>query len=111
MRRLTIQVRDGVYGRAAAGVPVDTERIAAGGWVPVAAGETDDDGTLTVTDDQQPPPVAYRLVVRGGGYYAELGIQPGISEMALVVAQLSDDLEGRVEITIGPCGCTVYAGL
>jgi 5-hydroxyisourate hydrolase len=109
VRCTTVCVRDSVHGRPAAGVPISTERLAAGGWVTVPAGETDDNGTLTLQADQRPAAGAHRLVVRSGDYYAKLGLQPRLSELTLVVPSPHDG-SGRVEITITPCGCVVYAG-
>ncbi len=108
-RRVTIHVRDGVYGRPAAGVPVRVERTESGGWVVVSTGETGADGTLAVLGDEHHTSATYRLCLDTGGYYAALGASSGLSELAVTVALYEQDAPERMEITLAPCSSVVYA--
>ena len=63
---------DTSVGRPAAGVAVELEVLVAGGWEPVGAGMTDEDGRLgdLLPEGTEPMAATYRMRFDTGAYFA-----------------------------------------
>ena len=71
MGAFTTHVLDTSIGRPAAGVAVELEVMAGGGWEPVGAGLTDEDGRLgdLLPEGTEPMAATYRVRFDSGGYF------------------------------------------
>lgn len=73
---VSVQVVNGVYGLAAAGLAVRLDRADGGGWTEVARAKTDDDGHVSTWQSAIDSPGAYRLEFGTDSYFTSLGITP-----------------------------------
>ena len=109
---ITTHILDISRGRPAAGVAVQLEKEADGGWAPVGAGVTDDDGrcrTLTAADQ----PLAagtYRIRFGVGEYFSHHGTRafyPTV-EIQFLVAAMHEHY--HVPLLLSPFGYSTYRG-
>jgi 5-hydroxyisourate hydrolase len=105
---VVVSIRDGVYGRPAAGVPVRVEGASATGEALHLAGATDDDGQCTHGLAQFPVPGRCRLAVDPAGYYATLGMHSQVAELVVVVPLRGDVDTQRVTLVIAPYWHAMY---
>ena len=106
--QLIVHVRDGVYGRPAAGVPVRVETLTDDGWQITAQGVTAEDGSWSGPARPQQPAGSYRVVLDSGAYFAGLGMHARMGELSIGFPPASQDGTRRLDAVLVPCGSATY---
>jgi len=102
---LSTHVLDTGLGEPAPGVPVRLEREHDGGWVPVAAGVTDDDGRLRDwVPDEQWYAGTYRLV------FDTAARSVFFPEVSVVFFVAEPSRHHHVPLLLSPYGYSTYRG-
>lgn len=112
---LSTHVLDTAAGRPAKGLPVRLYRRAARGFVPVAAGRTDDDGRIRTWSPlggawlagEDPRPGTYRLVFDTGAYLGEEAFFPEVS-VVFTVRKAGEHY--HVPLLLSPFAYSTYRG-
>ena len=111
---LSTHVLDAALGRPAQGVPVALFELAEQSWVPVAQGQTDDDGRLR----PRPPgggelelrPGVYRIDFDTGAYFKRTG-QAGFYPQVSVTFEVTDSAaHHHVPLLLSPFAYSTYRG-
>ena len=99
-------------GRPAAGVAVSLDRMAPGGWVPVAHGTTDPDGRAAslLPREQPADPGTYRLRFATGAYFANLGAATLFPEIQVHFDVRPNELHYHLPLLVTPHSYTTYRG-
>jgi 5-hydroxyisourate hydrolase len=110
MSTLSTHVLDAASGRPAAGVRVTLDRRDGGGWQPLGAAVTDDDGRARDLAPGGLGAGVHRLVFATGAYFAATG-QTGFYPEVSVVFEVTDT--GRhyhVPLLLSPFAFSTYRG-
>ncbi len=99
-------------GRPAAGIAVALDRMAAGGWDPVAHDNTDTDGraALLLPRKQAADPGIYRLRFATGAYFATLGAATLFPEIQVHFEVRAGELHYHLPLLLTPHSYTTYRG-
>ena len=102
---LSTHVLDTALGEPAPGIPVRLERAHDGGWVALAAGETDVDGRLRdFVPDEEWHAGTYKLVFDTAGRSAFF------PEVSVVFFVAEPSRHHHVPLLLSPYGYTTYRG-
>jgi 5-hydroxyisourate hydrolase len=108
---ITTHVLDTAAGRPGKAIAIELERHDAGGWQPVGAGVTDDDGRLrTLTPTGPVIPGVYRIRFHTEAYFAahqQTGFFP-VVEIQFTVADGAQHY--HVPLLLSPYGYSTYRG-
>jgi len=108
--RVTTHVLDATVGRPAAGVAVTLEQQAAGGWQPVAAGRTDEDGRITEFGPVDLDPGVYRVTFAVAAYF-EVRALPAFYPEVVIAFTLDDpSAHYHVPLLLSPYAYSTYRG-
>lgn len=114
MTTLSTHVLDAATGRPAAGMAVRLERGegggVGGGWQPVGAGATDDDGRVR---DLAPDGLAagvHRLVFATGEHFRATGRHGFFPEVSVVFEVADSDRHLHVPLLLSPYAYSTYRG-
>ena len=109
---ITTHVLDTAAGRPGRGIAIDLERADdRGGWAPVGAGTTDDDGRLrTLTPAGPVEPGTYRIRFATGAYFAAHGTA-GFFPVVEIQFTVADGAQHyHVPLLLSPYGFSTYRG-
>jgi 5-hydroxyisourate hydrolase len=109
---ITTHVLDTAAGRPGRGIAIDLERADdRGGWAPVGAGATDDDGRLrTLTPAGPVAPGTYRIRFQTGAYFAAQG-QAGFFPVVEIQFTVADGAQHyHVPLLLAPFAFSTYRG-
>lgn len=110
MTGITTHVLDTSAGRPAAGVPVELHRLGDGGWVPLGAGATGEDGRLGGLLPEGLEAGTYRLRFDTGAYFRARGVEAFFPQV-VVVFRVADPTEHHhVPLLLSPFGYATYRG-
>lgn len=108
---VTSHVLDASLGRPAAGVAVRLDRLdrlAAGGWSPVADEVTDADGRASQLGPEALDPGVYRVVFDTGAYF---GDRPTLYPEVVIVFELAEASEHyHIPLLLSPFAYSTYRG-
>lgn len=107
---ISIQVLDGTYGQAAAGVRARLERCAGHGWTAVADAETSSAGRIEDLASWRLERGLYRIVLDSDSYFARLGAGSGYPQILLVVRIRDESDSSQVKVTLSPHSYSAYFG-
>jgi 5-hydroxyisourate hydrolase len=109
---LTTHVLDTSAGRPAAGVAVELEVLTAGGWEPVGAGITDEDGRLgdLLPEGTAPMIATYRIRFDSGAYYAARGVETFYPAVTVEFEVRAPQEHHHVPLLLSPFGYSTYRG-
>ena len=109
---ITTHVLDTAAGRPGRGIAIELERAGlGGGWQPVGAGATDDDGRLrTLTPPGPVEPGTYRIRFQTGAYFAAQGLA-GFFPVVEIQFTVADGAQHyHVPLLLSPFGFSTYRG-
>jgi 5-hydroxyisourate hydrolase len=109
---ITTHVLDTSAGRPAAGVAVELEVLAAGGWEPVGAGLTDDRGRLgdLFPEGAEPMAATYRMRFDPGSYFDRLGVETFFPAVTVEFTLREPGEHHHVPLLLSPFGYSTYRG-
>lgn len=107
---LSSHVLDGTSGTPAVGVSVRWDRLAAGGWEPVAQEVTDADGRVTDWGGSVPERGTHRLVFGTGEYFAARRLPTFYPEVMVVFEVTDPDEHHHVPLLLSPFAYSTYRG-
>ncbi|MEO3928679.1 hydroxyisourate hydrolase [Micromonosporaceae bacterium B7E4] len=106
--QLIVRVRDGVFGRPAAGVPVRVEVDTESGWQTTARGATAEDGGWLGPPQSRLRTGPYRVVLDSGAYFAGLGIHARVGELSIGFPPAAHAGTPCLDAVLVPCGSAAY---
>ena len=109
---ITTHVLDTSAGRPGVGVAVVLEVLVAGGWEPVGAGMTDEQGRLgdLLPEGAEPMAGTYRMRFDSGAYFAKQGLGTFFPSV-IVEFTVTDTAEHHhVPLLLSPFGYSTYRG-
>jgi 5-hydroxyisourate hydrolase len=109
---ITTHVLDTSAGRPGAGVAVELEVLAAGGWEPVGAGLTDEQGRLSdlLPEGAEPMPATYRMRFDTGAYYGGRGVETFFPAVTVEFMVTDPGEHHHVPLLMSPFGYSTYRG-
>lgn len=109
---ITTHVLDTAAGRPGRGIAIELERAdGRGGWAPVGAGVTDDDGRLrTLTPAGPVEPGTYRIRFGTGAYLAAQGAAGFFPVVEIQFAVADGAQHYHVPLLLSPYGYSTYRG-
>lgn len=108
--RVSTHVLDAVTGRPASGVPAHLEGEGDRGWLPLAAGTTDDDGRLADFGPADLDPGTYRITFDTGAYFDRTGQQGFYPEVVLTFSIDDPAAHYHVPLLLSPYAFSTYRG-
>jgi 5-hydroxyisourate hydrolase len=112
MGAFTTHVLDTSIGRPAAGVAVELEVMAGGGWEPVGAGLTDEEGRLgdLLPEGTEPMAATYRIRFDSGGYFEARGVETFYPAVTIEFSVSAPGEHHHVPLLLSPFGYSTYRG-
>lgn len=112
MTGITTHVLDTSTGAPASGVAVELEVLAGGGWEPVGAGLTDEDGRLggLVPEGADPMPATYRIRFDSGSYFEARGVETFYPAVTVEFTVRDPAEHHHVPLLMSPFGYSTYRG-
>lgn len=108
--RISAQVLDGTYGKAAVGVPACLARAANNDWSIVAEAQTNADGYIEDRESWHLKRGLYRIVFDSDSYFAGLGSGTAYPEVAVLFRMEDDSARFQVQVTLAPYSYSTYFG-
>lgn len=108
--RVTTHVLDAVTGRPASGVAVGLEHRSDGGWRPVAAGTTDDDGRIAEFGPVDLAPGVYRVSFATEAYFAGTHQSAFYPEVVIAFTLSDPEAHYHVPLLLSPYAFSTYRG-
>ena len=109
---ITTHALDTSIGRPAAGVAVELEVLAAGGWEPVGAGLTDEQGRLgdLLPEGAAPMAATYRMRFDTGAYFARRGVDTFFPAVTVEFTVSDPGEHHHIPLLVSPFGYSTYRG-
>ena len=109
---ITTHVLDTSAGRPAPGVAVELEVLAAGGWEPVGAGLTDEQGRLNdlLPEGAEPMAGTYRMRFDTGAYFGQRGLESFFPAVTVEFTLREPGEHHHVPLLLSPFGYSTYRG-
>jgi 5-hydroxyisourate hydrolase len=101
MAKITVEVLDGSFGRAADAMRIRLDRANGGGWLTIASVQTSGEGRA---DDWGYPELShglYRIVLDSDGYLGGLGLLAAYPEVQVTVRVRQQD-RCHVQVALSP---------
>lgn len=108
--RISAQVLDGTYGKAAVGVRACLARAANNGWSTVVQTQTNSDGYIEDRESWHLERGLYRIVFDSDNYFAGLGAGTAYPEVAVLFRMEDDSARFQVHLTLAPYSYSTYFG-
>jgi 5-hydroxyisourate hydrolase len=109
--QIVIQVLDGTYGHAIAGMRTRLSRRRGDHWTVVASTETDHAGRIEGWDGQRLVPDLYRIVFDSDDYFSSLGINSAYPEVSIVFRASGEPDTRDIWVVIAPSAYSIYLGM
>jgi 5-hydroxyisourate hydrolase len=109
---ITTHVLDTSTGRPASGVAVELEVLAAGGWEPVGAGLTDEQGRVSglLPAGAEPMAATYRMRFDTGAYFDQRGVETFFPAVTVEFTLREPGEHHHVPLLVSPFGYSTYRG-
>jgi 5-hydroxyisourate hydrolase len=108
---IATHVLDTSAGRPASGVAVELEVFAAGGWEPVGAGLTDEQGRLDLlAEGAEPMAGTYRIRFDTGAYFGARDVATFFPAVTVEFEVTDPHEHHHVPVLLSPFGYSTYRG-